>query len=123
MENVNWHTKATYDSLMTYGLNALKYIMLVNGGAIISLLTFVGHSHNQTTSLKWAFLPFIIGIFLGGLASVTAYVTQLALFNESENPNNTLPSHTIYLQISLILIALGLFAFLTGAGLTVYLIQ
>ncbi len=45
MSNTDWHAEETYKSLMLYGNNAIRYVLLINGGAIIALLTFLGNSH------------------------------------------------------------------------------
>lgn len=35
MSDSEWHQEETYKSLILYGNNALKFVLLINGGAVI----------------------------------------------------------------------------------------
>ena len=71
---------------------------------------------------------FIVGIVLAGLAQITAYFTQLALYEESahDKPESGFYQHRTFLWISLFLVlgSVGLFcwgayqatAIITGGG-------
>ena len=125
MSNSDWHSEETFKSLMLYGNNALRFVLLVNGGAVIALLTFLGNIlKNETTSIHMA-MPmgcFLLGITVGGLANITAYMTQLRLYNESiGNSQNT--RHTKWLYGSLVLIVFGILLFFAGAVLTLLELQ
>ena len=37
MSNEDWHLQETYKSLMLYGSNAVKFVLLVNGGSVIAV--------------------------------------------------------------------------------------
>lgn len=60
------------------GQAALKSMMLVNGGAIVGLLTFVGNKGTvaNACALKMAMGMFGVGLFLGLLAYFGAYFSQ-----------------------------------------------
>ncbi len=109
-----WHLEKTYDSLMTYGLNGIKYVPLINGGAVIALLTFLGNNADKAPMLKVAIYFFVAGIVVGGVLTITAYLTQLALYNE-ERGIKIYPNHRHYLNLTIILIIAGQFLFVIGA--------
>lgn len=99
MTDDNWHQQETYKSLMLYGNNAVKFVLLVNGGAVIALLTFLGNlvkNNSVSIDMAWPMGCFLVGVMVGGLATITAYMTQLSLYNESIG--NTLKrEHTFWL--------------------------
>lgn len=65
MTDDNWHQQETYKSMMLYGNNAVKFVLLVNGGAVIALLTFLGNlAKNDSVSIDMAW-P--MGCFLFGV--------------------------------------------------------
>jgi hypothetical protein len=41
----DWHLTETYKSLITLTVEALKMLALINGGAAIAILTYVGNLH------------------------------------------------------------------------------
>lgn len=57
---------------------ALKSMLLVNGGAIIALLTFVGNRGSEfaPNDLKWSIGLFCAGLSLAMLAHIPAYIAQ-----------------------------------------------
>lgn len=65
------------------GQSALKSMMLVNGGAIIALLTFIGNeAHIANASyLKCGLSMFGAGLFLSLLAYFAAYLGQADFMN------------------------------------------
>lgn len=125
MRDSNWHQEETYKSLMLYGNNALEFVLLINGGAVIALLTFLGNLLKTDTvaiHMGWPMGCFLIGIIVGGLANLTAYYTQLMLFNESVgNTDHTI--HTKWLYITLALVILGILLFGAGSMLTLQELQ
>jgi len=62
------------------GLGALRTAVLVNAGAIVALLAFVGQLWGRYDQLHRAVLgdmkPFVIGLGTAGLASAVAYLYQ-----------------------------------------------
>lgn len=72
--------------------------------------------------MGWPMGCFLTGIIVGGLANLTAYYTQLMLFNESVgNTDDTI--HTKWLYISLALVILGILLFGAGSILTLLELQ
>lgn len=68
-----------------YTLAGLKALILINGGAIIALLTYAGHTASAATAgkLEGAFGLYVAGLALGVLAYVAAYISQSQLMNHS----------------------------------------
>ena len=119
MSENDWHSQETYKSLMLFGNNAVKFVLLVNGGAIIALLTFLGNflKNNQVTvDMAWPMGCFLLGIVVGGFANITAYLTQLALYNEGIG-NELDRNHTTWLNWSLVLVCIGILLFGVGSVL------
>lgn len=115
-----WHKEETYKSLIQIGTSALRFVLLSNGGAAVALLAFLGKLHepgasapNVSSSLAW----FLAGIVAGGVAHVTAYLTQLALYNEDlkSQPEENFKGHRTWLYLSLLLVVLGIVCFGVGA--------
>ena len=61
-----------------FSQSALKSLMLVNGGAIISLLTFIGNKGHvfDQEAIWWSFLLFALGLFFCLVAYFGAYFSQ-----------------------------------------------
>jgi len=117
MTEDSWHSQETYKSLITYGNGAVRFVILVNGGAIISLLTFLGNflkSNQAAVDMFWPLFFYLSGIILGGFSYITAYFTQFTLYNES-NENIPVKCHMIFLYLSLFLIVFGIIAFGVGS--------
>lgn len=69
------------------GLAVSKSVLLVNGGAIVSLLTFIGNKDRQfdLSDLRNSFLYFSIGIACSLFAMWLAYTGQDWLSTDDEN--------------------------------------
>jgi len=123
--NENWHAVETYKSLMQYGGTVLRFVLLVNGGAALALLTFLGNAVTKSGAnldFRWPMACYLIGVIIGGLATCTAYVTQLALFNEEMNRQNrfTSRSHTFWLNWTIAFAVLGILCFAVGSLIAVF---
>ena len=117
------HALETYKSLISFGTESLRALQLLNGGAIVALLAYLGQSSQsyQTQSMLWPLAMFVSGLTLGTLCFLGAYFTQLALFNESVRPdeyNGT--SHSFWLWTTVVGAALSLISFAVGAICGVY---
>jgi hypothetical protein len=81
-----WHISETYKGLVTLSVEALKMLMLINGAAAISLLTYIGNlqqgkvPHGVNMPLLW----YCGGVLAASIAMIVAYITQLCLFNEEK---------------------------------------
>ena len=122
MEEETWHLQETYKSLISFGTNTVKFVLLVNGGAVIALLTFLGNFLKNTSStsgqvsidMGWAMGCFLIGIVVGGIGNLSAYQTQLTLYNE-EIGNPQKKSHTFWLHCTTVLVVIGILLFGVGS--------
>lgn len=113
MHDKDWHREETYKSLVTISNNGIKFVLIINGGAIIALLTFLGNLLNKygTIDMSFSFILYVAGIVLAGIAQVTAYITQLKLFNEYDGSSK----HTPWLYLTMILLVLGIASFAIGS--------
>jgi hypothetical protein len=113
------HALETYKSLIAISTEAFKALQLLNGGAVVALLTYLGHLDTSSKVADSVALP--VGLFVAGLVARTlafasAYFTQLALFNESvENTDYWAPSHPSMLWVTLGIAILSLLAFGWGS--------
>ena len=117
------HALETYKSLISFGTEALKALQLLNGGAIVALLAYLGQAKlpHSTQSIFAPLVLFVVGLSLGTLCFLGAYLTQFALFNESVRPSgyNGRP-HTFWLWCTVIVAGLSLASFVAGAVCGVY---
>ncbi len=123
MSSTDWHAEETYKSLMLYGNNAIRYVLLINGGAIIALLTFLGNllkNSNTQIDMAWPMGLFLLGIVFGGLANMSAYFTQFSLFDETQGREAT-THHHVWLKRTVAFVILGLAMF--GLGSILALIE
>jgi hypothetical protein len=83
-----WHLTETYKGLITLSVEALKLLALVNGGAAVAVLTYLGNLASRSPpavhlpNLKPALLWYSGGLLATVVAFIVAYVTQLRLFAE-----------------------------------------
>ena len=61
-----------------FSLAGLKALILINGGAIIGLLTYAGNASSKVTAgqLQGAFTGYVAGLVLGVLSYIGAYLSQ-----------------------------------------------
>lgn len=108
----------TYKSMITIGTEALKALQLVNGGAIVALLAYLGQDSNPQIA-RGVVLPmsfFVGGLLLGTTAFLWTYLTQFALLNEFFETNAPkLPSHTTWLKLTIGFALLSIICFAIGA--------
>ena len=85
-----WHIKETYKGLITISIEALKALALVNGGAAVAILAYLGNVANVTAhprlnsvpDMTNALLCFAVGLFTTVCAFIFSYLAQLRLFHE-----------------------------------------
>jgi len=83
----SWHLTETYKGMITLSVEALKMLALVNGGAAIAVLTYLGNivaraPNAVRPNISPALFCYCFGLSLTVLAFVFAYVAQLILYNE-----------------------------------------
>jgi hypothetical protein len=112
------HALETYKSLISISVELLRSFLLLNGGAIVALLAYIGQAENGAEVAKNAACSlslFIVGLVLSSLAFVGSYLTQLALYNESVHSDKFKGSHSPWLWASFTIALLSLAAFSGGA--------
>ena len=73
-----------FKSVVEAGINALKSSMIINGGAAIALLAFIGNilkepkasSVISVSCIGYALLIFVLGTGFGGTATGSRYLSQ-----------------------------------------------
>lgn len=68
-----------------YSIAGFKTLILINGGAVISLLTYIGHTPhgNAAHNLSRAFIGYIVGLVVAVLAYLAAYFSQANFMQDS----------------------------------------
>ncbi len=84
-----WHLQETYKSLITISVECLKMLAIVNGGAAVAVLTYLGNlashaaSGQPTIHITPALMCYCGGLFAAILAFVLGYVVQLHTMRKS----------------------------------------
>ena len=96
-----WHLSETYKGLITLSVEALKMLALVNGGAAVAVLTYLGSLVSRAPvahqpEIKPALLWYCGGLLATLMAFLFAYVTQLRLYNEEKARHELRPIRTIH---------------------------
>lgn len=117
--NNNEHKNETYKSLITISTEGFKSLQYLNGGAVVTMLTYLGSKSNLDENvMKYASIAlekFLFGLFFATLVYVTSYLTQYALHNENNNRMSGVGNHKLWLMISFVLVLASLFCFTCGA--------
>ena len=113
------HAIETFKSLITVSVEGLKTLLLINGGAIVAILAFLGQSQLGATlapRLSLSVLLFVIGVVTGTLGFGASYKTQYALLNE-HFPARQYQGwrHQSWLRVSFGLALLSIISFASGA--------
>ena len=101
----DFHPEETYKSLITISVEALKMVALVNGGAAVALVAYLGNlashsSHRRIPNMTCALAFFSSGLFLTVLAFIASYFTQLRLYNEDRIQDGLVdPQHELAVLI------------------------
>jgi len=112
------HFLETYRSLISISLEGFRYLALINGGAVVALIAYLGNTSSggrPVPDLRAAMLGFIVGLVSCGFAMLFAYLTQLWLLNEGQPVRTFMKSHSVPLHVAIALSALSLVAFCFGA--------
>lgn len=115
------HAIETFKSLIQISLAGLKLLALLNGGAAVALLAYLGNVAGKGLSPADMRLPmgcYLAGLLFCGLAFTSSYLTQFWLYNESmEQPVPGSVSHQFWLWSGMTLALLSLAAFGLGSYL------
>jgi hypothetical protein len=109
----------SFRAVMDAGKEAINAAIIINGGAVIALMAFVGNSaakygHQIVAFAAIPLLLFGIGVFCGGVAFGTRYVSQF-LYARPQNKNLVRLGHVfngvswIVTTGSFIIFAIGVF--------------
>lgn len=80
----------TYRSLISISVELYKTLLLLNGGAIIALLTYIGSKQTPATmgaEFNFSIYTFITGLFCVPIAFVFSYLVQMGIYNRFLRPN------------------------------------
>src|SRR5574341_572110 len=107
------HAIETFKSLIQISVEGLKLLALLNGGAAVALLAYLGNVAGKGLSPADMRLPmacYLVGLLLCGLAFAASYLTQLRLYNESMGQSGTsvISHHTFWLWSGMTLALLSL---------------
>ncbi|MCK6652272.1 hypothetical protein L8R07_07340 [Enterobacter roggenkampii] len=103
----------SFKAAISIGANACRTFLIMNGGAAIALLAFLGNIWNKNssetaaTAIATALMLFCGGVFLAGLCAGLSYFSQ-CLFASSELGTKKFQSYSGH--------AINIFACLSGAG-------
>lgn len=83
-EHANAWSLESFRQVIALGQSAIQSIFLINGGASVAVLAFIGHLASAPTTAK-AVLPFagslrffVAGVFFAAVTSAATYLSQLA---------------------------------------------
>ncbi|TXC73560.1 hypothetical protein FSZ31_02095 [Sphingorhabdus soli] len=91
-DEANTHLRFSHE----FAQSGLKGLFLANGGAMVSLLTFIGNTNvsNNPRALFWAFVWFSTGLALALASYVAGFLAQSfhmnAAFNQSKQAESDL---------------------------------
>jgi hypothetical protein len=80
-EDQKWH----WGEGNKYVIEGGKTILIVNGAAVVSTLTFLGNDKLHPPSLIWAMVLFSLGAMCSALIFCSSYFTQLNYGNSKWN--------------------------------------
>jgi hypothetical protein len=118
-----WHLQETYKSLITISVECLKMLAIVNGGAAVAVLTYLGNLASHAASgqpaihITPALMCYCGGLFAAVLAFALSYVVQLRLYNEEIALSEGRPVHRKHqwaLWSAMALVFLAAVAFAAG---------
>jgi hypothetical protein len=108
-------------------LAGLKTLMLINGGAVVALLAYLGQSPQGPAlapRVLWSLGSFVAGVLFCVCAFFGSYQTQFKLYNESVSPaTKSGSSHMKWQRITIVFVLLSGAAFAIGAFLSVWLLS
>lgn len=115
------HAIETYKSLISISTEAFKALQILNGGAVLAVLTYLAQmARTHPDLVPRAKLPislFLLGLVAGTLVYGSSYLTQLALHMKKGGISNLwLYLSFILCFVSVILFSVGAFACLDALG-------
>lgn len=115
----NQHAIETYKSLVQISVAGLKLLALLNGGAAVALLAYLGNVAGKGVAapdVRFSMASYLAGLVLCGLAFAASYLTQLSLYNESVGERRSaVGPHQLWLWLAMTLALVSLAAFAIGS--------
>ncbi len=115
--NVNDQWLETYKSLVSLATEGFKFSTLINGGAAVAILAYLGNLSEKDKpipDMRWAMGCFLIGLGFCGLSILFSYFTQLKRLNDIAFGRN--PSSSKWrLFCAIITFELSIIAFIAGS--------
>jgi len=103
-----------FRSVLATGQSALKNAMLINGGAGVALLAFIGHVWEKALTpasvrgLTWSLVLFMAGVLASAMAAGTTYLSQAFYANDWARTADAIKYFTIFLVgMSYVAFAIG----------------
>lgn len=113
------HGLETYKSLIAISTQGFKALQLVNGGAIVALLAYLGQVPERAAlavHIRCSVTCFVVGLLAGTAAFIPSYFTQLALYNETVHPREYKGvRHETWIGVALVVSLVSLACFAAGA--------
>ena len=119
------HAIETYKSLVQISVEGMKLLAILNGGAVVALLAYLGNVTAKTGASPDMRAPmafFLAGLLLIGLAFLGSYFTQLRLYEDSVNQSTAVGAARwhFWLQFGIGAVVLSLVCFAVGSGFAVW---
>lgn len=113
--------------MLTISAEGIKSLLLINGGAIVALLSFLGSSDVGRSVVQVSMLPlacYAVGMIFSVLTFITSYATQFFLFNEIvQQKTSNVKRHMFFVYLSLFFVMAGLGAFTMGCYTSVQMLS
>jgi len=107
-----------FKSVILAGQNALKSAMLINGGAVVALLTtWKAESPTLLKLLAAPLLWFVAGVLLDALATGATYVSQLCYALDADSGEKLFKRGQIFHCLAILLVGASYMTFLYGTCL------
>jgi len=107
----------TFRSLIQISVSGLRLLAILNGGAAVALLAYLGNVAGKTAAvpdMRLSIGCYLFGLVLTGFAFVFSYLTQSRLFNELMGRAEH-GFHERWQIAAFVLVVLGLVAFTVGS--------
>jgi hypothetical protein len=113
----------TYRSMISIGTEALKALQLINGGAIVAILAYLGQATDGVDVARRVADPlwfFVAGLVVATLSFLTTYFTQYYLFNDFfETVAGRTQKHVFWLCATVVLALASVALFSWGSLISV----
>lgn len=107
------HKAETFKSVLTIGMEVLKALILINGGAAAGMVATLDKLRPvvSATALQGAMVCFVLGLIAAVLSGCGGYFTQYSMHESNMGRQPAVPYHRFRkATIALTFLSLGLFA-------------